>query len=193
MGRSSALLVLFTLLSGCVVGQQLQLNSTPESAEPVNNGSQVQVEVNDHRAAVTSGKEKPWYVGKYRAGLGNTWDVSTEGKVPLALQLQTDLVEELLSLGFIQGPSDKTLRVLIREWDFTGYQNGRFWYELEVTTLDSFGEISASATLGEEIPIRGTLVLGARGGFERDMPDIYARIVRSLVRDNQPILASLEE
>ena len=31
------------------------------------------------------------------------------------------------------------------------------------------------------------------GGFERDMPAIYARIIRSIVRDNPPILASLSE
>jgi hypothetical protein len=120
-------------------------------------------------------------VGKYRAGLGNPWDVTTEGKVPLAQQLTTDLEEELMSLGFAAGGDGMTLQVVIREWDFTGYQNGRFWYRLEVAALDASGLARASASLGEEIEVRGTLLLGARGGFERDMPVIYDRIVTALI------------
>ncbi len=191
--RLGAVLCCATLLSGCVVGQHLRLDSTPVGMETAGAGRPVVVAVEDRRAAVISGKEHPWYVGRYRAGLGNPWDVTTEGKVPLALQLKTDLEEELLSLGFAQGPSGKTLQVMITEWDFTGYQNGRFWYRIEVTALDPSGRVAASAILGEEIPVRGTLLLGARGGFERDMPGIYARIVRSVVRDNPQILKSLSQ
>ena len=181
------------LLSGCVVGQHLRLDSIPPDATSVGAGSQVVVTVEDRREAVISGKEHPWYIGKYRAGLGNPWDVTTEGKVPLAQQLEKDLEEELLSLGFAAGLAGKTLQVVISEWDFTGYQNGRFWYRLEVAALDASGQVSASASLKDEVEIRGTFMLGARGGFERDMPDIYAGIVRSIVRDNPPILTTLTE
>ena len=147
--------------------------------------------VEDHRPAVTSGKEKPWYVGRYRAGLGNPWDVTTEGKVPLAEQIQADLAEELESLGFNPRPGGQQLYVKIREWDFTGYQNGRFWYELEVNVLNSAGQVVASSRLDDEMEIRGTLMLGARGGFERDMPGIYAGIIASMVRDNPAIREAL--
>ncbi len=191
--RITTLLLCGFCLSACVVGQQLKLDSTPQSIEAVGKGEPVRVEVQDLREDVVNGKQKPWVVGQYRAGLGNPWKVTTEGNVPLNLQLTTDLKEELASLGFTEGTAGKTLQVLVNAWDFTGYQNGRFWYELVINALSSAGTLIVSDTQGKEIEVKGTLLLGARGGFERDMPEIYARIVASVVRDNPQVLDALSD
>jgi len=179
------------MLSACVVGQQLRLDSTPQLENDLGQGKSVAVRVDDERPEVVSGKEKPWYIGKYRAALGNPWDVTTEGKVPLADQLAADLAEELASMGFEPGPGGRQLHVRIIEWNFTGYQNGRFWYDLEVSALDASGETMATSRLGDELEIKGTFTLGARGGFERDMPGIYAGIIASMVRDHPEIREAL--
>lgn len=189
--RLATLVAACSLLSACVVGQQLRLDSTPQQEDDLGQGRTVVVAVEDQRPEVVSGEEKPWYIGKYRAALGNPWDVTTEGKVPLADQLAADLVEELASMGFASGPGGRQLSVLINEWNFTGYQNGRFWYALEVSALDASGEPVATSSLGDEMEIKGTFTLGARGGFERDMPGIYAGIIAAVVRDNPEIREAL--
>ncbi len=179
-------------LSACVVGQHLSLDNSPREFGTVGTGP-VSIEVSDQRAAVISGEEKPWTIGQYRAGLGNPWKVSTEGKVPLAEQLAVDLAEELTALGFAPGTEGPVLQVRIEQWDFTGYQNGRFWHALKVNVTDASGKVLATSDLGEEIEIKGTFSLGARGGFERDMPGIYANIINSIVRDNPPVLSALRQ
>lgn len=189
--RALSLLALIASLSGCVVGQQLRLDAVPEAQHDAGPATPVLLQVEDQRELVTSGKKKPWYVGQYRAGLGNPWSVSTDGKVALAEQLEQDLAEELASLGFVPGQDGNQLQVTIREWDFTGYQNGRFWYELDIVVRDGSQKALARHALKDEIPIRGTFMLGARGGFERDMPGIYDGIVRSIVRANPDILQAL--
>lgn len=189
--RLATLVASCLLLSACVVGQQLRLDSTPLQESDFGQGQAVAVAVEDQRPEVVSGKERPWYVGKYRAALGNAWDVSTKDKVPLADQLAADLAEELAAMGFATGPGGRQLFVRIEQWNFTGYQNGRFWYALEISALDAAGETMATSRLDDEVEIKGTFSLGARGGFERDMPGIYAGIVASVVRDNPAIRAAL--
>ena len=180
-------------LSGCVVGQQIRLDSTPQTTGIVGSGHRVAVTVEDQRETVLSGEHKPWRIGQYRAALGVPWAVNTEGKRPLADQIRTDLEEDLASLDFELGPGGSQLEVLITQWDFTGYQNGRFTYSLQVNALAPGGEMRHSDRLVREIEIQGTLVMGARGGFERDMPGIYAEIISSIARGNPDILGALRK
>jgi hypothetical protein len=189
--RISVILLFSSMLSACVVGQHIPLESTPQGTEVIGKGEVVTIEVHDQRESVTSGQKQPWSIGQYRAALGVPWEVTTEGNVPLAQQLNINLGQELISLGFTLGATGKKLQILIDEWDFTGYQNGRFWYELVVNILDSKGTLITTYSLGEEIPVKGTLVLGARGGFERDMPKIYDNIIASIVRNNPQAQDSL--
>jgi hypothetical protein len=150
------------------------------------------VTVEDHREDIVSGKHDPWRIGQYRAAAGIPWAVTTEGKRPLAEQIRSDLEEELVSLGFELGSGGGLLDVVIAAWDFTGYQNGRFWYKLTVSVTDALGNVRESKELIGETEIRGTLLLGARGGFERDMPGIYAGIISSIARDDPAVLDALK-
>ena len=180
--KLSFLIIASFLMCSCVVGQHLTIDSTPIAPTIKTNQGQVLVSVVDRREKVLSGKKRAHYIGRYRAGFGNPWDVSTQGKVPLATLVKKDLEEELTSLGYSQSESGNQLEVLILDWDFTGYQNGRFWYDLEISVKDSGGEVTASDNLGEEIQIKGTFINGAKGGFERDMPSIYDKIIRLIAR-----------
>jgi hypothetical protein len=44
----------------------------------------------------------------------------------------------------------------------------------------------------EATQIKGSFWMGARGGFEREMPKLYPAIIRKIVRDNAPISAALQ-
>jgi hypothetical protein len=181
------------MLSGCVVGQKISLDSTPQATSDVGVGFRVIVTAEDQREDVLSGKQDPWRIGQYRAGAGIPWAVTTEGKRPLADQIRADLEEELISLGFELDTGGGHLDVQIISWDFTGYQNGRFWYRLDVSVTGPTGDIRFSKRLVGEKEIKGTLLLGARGGFERDMPGIYTGIIESMVRNNSEALDGLRQ
>jgi uncharacterized lipoprotein YajG len=186
-------------LAGCVAGQSLQTTYTPpapaQAAAPAADARvSVLIQVADDRAYVKNGDKPPHYIGKYRAGFGNPWNVYTENDEPLASVLARDLSVDLAALGYdvrTAAPVDRRLAVSIKEWNFDGYQNGKMWYELEASVHDGTGNVVASDTVRDETVIKGTFWMGARGGFEREMPKLYAAAVTRLVRDNSRISAAL--
>ncbi len=185
-------------LGGCVAGQSLSTAYTPPAvAQPAAAGKHgsVKVEVADDRPYVKSGDKPPHFIGKYRAGFGNPWNVYTENDEPLAAILQRDLSAELAALGHDvrpAPPADRQLVISIVEWNFDGYQNGKMWYELNATVRDATGNVVATDTVRDESTIKGTFWMGAKGGFEREMPKLYAAAVAKLVRDNPAISAALK-
>ena len=130
--RIVVLAITALLLSACVVGQKIPLDAAPQVTGDGGSGYPVSVRVEDHREAVLSGKQDPSRIGQYRAALGVPWSVTTEGEIPLANQVRADLEEELAWQGFELAPGGSQLEVLLKQWDFTGFQNGRFWYSLLV-------------------------------------------------------------
>jgi hypothetical protein len=193
LARISVLASVTLLLSACVVGQKIPLDTTPQVTGNVGTGILVSVLVEDRREAVLSGKQDPFRIGQYRAGLGVPWPVTTEGKIPLADQVQADLEEELAWQGFGLAPGGSQLEVLIKEWDFTGYQNGRFWYSLMINVTGPGADLRISKQLADEVEIKGTFMLGARGGFERDMPGIYSGIIASIASEDPEVLNALKQ
>jgi uncharacterized lipoprotein YajG len=188
----TALISCVAALTGCVAGQSLPTTyeATP-TAVPVA-GATVAVQVHDERPYVKSGDKPAYYVGKYRAGFGNPWDVTTQDKAPLADNLQRDIGKDLQSLGYGVAPNGtRTLDIAIVEWNFDGYQNGKFWYELLARVLDADGKVLASSSVKDTQGITGTFWQGAKGGFEQDMPKLYASAIRKVVRENPTISAAL--
>jgi hypothetical protein len=180
------------LLTGCVAGQYLKMDHTPTERAQASNNNAVQVAVEDNRSYVIDRSKRDYYIGRYRAGFGNTWDVTTFKKVPLKEQIKTDIAEELTNMGFSPSKAGKQLYISILEWNFDGYQNGRFWYEISVEVRDPQGKVLATSKLADEHIIRGTVMSGAKGGFEREMPGHYEEIIDSLIRSNPEILNALK-
>lgn len=182
------------VLAGCVAGQSLQTTYQAPEAEVQATGPSVALKVTEDRPYVTSGDKPPYFIGKYRAGFGNPWDVSTENNEPLVDILRRDLAIELAALGHPvkdDVPADRQLIVSIRDWNFDGYQNGKFWYELAVSVQSGTGEVLASSIVKDNIGITGSLWTGAKGGFERDMPKIYPEVIRKTIRGNPEISGAL--
>jgi uncharacterized lipoprotein YajG len=195
--RRVSILPLVLALSGCVAGQSLQTTYTPPAPGATTETkakAAVQVVVTDDRPYVKNGEKPPHYIGKYRAGFGNPWNVYTENDEPLATVLARDLAAELGSLGYAVksgAPIDRKLALSIKEWNFDGYQNGKMWYQLEATVHDATGKVIATEMVGDETKIKGTFWMGAKGGFEKEMPKLYAAAVTKVVRENPDISAAL--
>ena len=191
MPRLLVILSTAVALSGCVAGQTLTYDYTPTAAVDKASG-EVSVVVRDERTYVQDGNKGADYVGHYRAGLGNTWDVTTKGGTAFADVFARDLREEIESLGFTTGKGGRTLQVDIKEWNMDTYVNARFWYELVVAVVAPGGEVVlAPQTLKDDKRIEGSIWAGPKYAVEKQMPQLYDQVVQAIVRGNAEVLNAL--
>jgi uncharacterized lipoprotein YajG len=181
------------MLCGCVAGQNIKIGGVPEGAAKESSGVIVELNVNDERPFVTSGDKEPYYIGHYRAGFGNTWDVTTYQKVALAEIMKKDLVAELQSLGYQveKEGSNKKLVVKINDWNFDTYMNGKLWWDIDVIVIDPSGEVVTRVNLKDKKVIKGSVWVGAKYAFEKAVPEYYLEIIKAIVRDNKAVLNAL--
>jgi hypothetical protein len=181
------------LLGGCVVGQSVSPTYDVGLGTAVT-GTPVSVNVHDERPYVKSGEKPPHFIGQYRGGFGNPWNVSTEGDQPVASLLQRDLAKELQALGHpvvAQVAGVRMLDVAIDEYQFDGYQNAKFWYLFNVKVIGPDGKVIAQSAVQDKLVIQGTFWQGAKGGIEKQLPELHAGAIRKIVRDNESVSAAL--
>jgi hypothetical protein len=179
------IVIMSILLQGCVVGQSIDMSKAEAAEVTSSQAYRENLVVNDLRPYVVSGDKPPYFIGQYRSGIGIPYDVATEGNIPLREVLRADIAERLDRQSF---PVETLhVKVDIEDWDFDTYQNGKFTYHLEVLVSDDQGQKVGSETLKENIGVTGKFWTGGKGGFERDMPGIYEKIVSRLVSSESAI------
>lgn len=187
------LVSLLITLGGCVAGQTLRIDYTAEPGGGPAGGGPVTTEVSDKRPYVASGEKKPSYLGKYRGGFGNTFDVHAESNIALAAMMTRDLNAELTALGFkVANGAPRRLAVTVVEWNFDSYVNATVWYEIQVAVRDASGKTLAQATLKDQTTVEGSAWVGPKYAVEKEMPKIYAGIIRKIVRDNPAVRRALQ-
>jgi len=187
-------LALALLLSGCVAGQSIPMAYEPTSTTVEKLAIDVQVLSADQRSFVLDGDKNPNYIGHYRAGFGNTWDVTTQNKQPLANNLRQDVSSDLTALGFdvVTTDASRILTIVIQDWNFDTYTNGKMWYRILVSVDSTKGERLAESVLEDTIIIKGSVWVGAKAAVERELPKIYMSVVNQIARDNPQILGALK-
>lgn len=187
------ILICAGFLPGCVAKQSVPYFYNPPAYDTQKINGGVESSVQDERTFILNKDKDPSYIGHFRAGFGNTWDVKTKGHVALAEQFQSDLEKELEALGAEKGAtgSKKKLVLSILDYNFDAYLNVRFWYKFKVAVFDAGGNLLAQDVLEKEQVIKGSFWWGPAGATKREMPALHAQIVRSLVRDNEKILKAL--
>ena len=185
-------IIFLYFLSGCVAGQKIPYAYNPTVVEVPALNTSVESTVVDVRPFIVNNNKHPSYIGHFRGGFGNTWQVNTRGKLPLADVFQQDLQKELLALGAQTGTHPgKIVRVEIVDYNFDAYLNGRFWYKFKIAVYDEAKRLLAEDTIQNEHVIKGSFWVGPVFAFKREIPILHAQIVRELVRDNEKILNAL--
>jgi len=113
----------------------------------------------------------------------------------LAKMLKDDLESELRSLGFTVASvnnCDRELKVNIIDWNFDTYINGKFWYDCSITVLDKVNNVLADSKITDTIIIKGSVWVGAKYAFEKELPIIYQKIIRGILRENPKVLSALK-
>jgi uncharacterized lipoprotein YajG len=193
--RKALILPLLALLTGCVAGQTLDFGHTPAQSPQVGKNVSVIVSVKDNRPYIVNGEKGPSFIGIYRGGFGNTFDVKTGSKQPFAGDVKRDLSADLKALGFNVSEaagSARQVQVVINEWKFDTYTSGTFWCDIDVAVLDNTNRVLAKHKIKDEAKIEGSVWVGAKGAMEREMPKIYSGIINKMVRNNTQALRSLQ-
>ena len=185
------------MMAGCAVGQKIPLTYTPEQVEAAQGVDTLplSVTVTDDRPYVVSGDKNATFIGKYRAGFGNTWDVSTEGKTPLAQILYRDLTADLRKFGLTLVPNstaERRLTVSIQDYNFDCYINCRVWHHLKVEIKDTSGSILHARNILDEQDVSGSAMWGPKGAMEAELPKIYNKMIRNIVRGDAEAMAALK-
>lgn len=185
--------LMVVLFSGCVANQTIALSYYPDAHEKIISSYTVKSEVVDERLFIKDGNKSPSYLGHFRASFGNTWDVTTTGRVALAKQFAIDILKELKALGFkidsLAG--DRMLKVDILKYNFDAYINGKFWYKIRITVLDSAKKTLAESIIEDTHIIKGSTWVGPAGAFKKELPEIYQGIIEKIIRENDVIVKAL--
>ena len=183
-----------SILTGCVAYQTIALDYSPRPHDKIISSYIIKSEVTDERPYVTSGQKKDRYIGHYRGGYGNTWDVLLRGRDNLAERFAIDILKELNACGFQTKPlpADRALKVEIADFNFDAYINGRFWYDIRISVLDSENKTLASSIVKDERVIKGSVLIGPVAAFPKELPILYHEIIEKIVRDNPDVLNALK-
>lgn len=180
-------LLLIALLSGCG-SQAFNLDYTPEQQPKMLNGYALTVEVLDHRPEVLDGEKPGAYIGEYKF----SGDVLLPER-SLAQQLQLDVQEDLESQGYkiMQSSISKALIISVQEWAFDDLDQGAFRFKLQLTVTDSNEIVLTTGEMAHGWRFDANPISGPKASIEENLPGLYARIIRGIVRDNQKVKAAL--
>lgn len=191
---AAAALLLCASSFGCVVGQKIDLAYTPGTASTIGQGQPLTIAVADLRPHVKKGEKPPTYLGRFRGGFGNPWDVTTEGDVPLDQLFRIGLMADLEAMGFKahEPQAPKTIKVEILEYDVDAMVNASFRFEIKTTVLDASGKVLFENTLKDDRAISGSIWTGGKGASQKNVPLIHAEIIRKITRENKDFLAAIQ-
>jgi hypothetical protein len=199
--RSGLLLVLVLFLGGCAVGQKIPYHDAGLELNASGN-ILVAVTAQDSRSYVKNGEKDRMYVGNFRGGFGNPFDVSTESGKPLADDMSSVICASLEKKGFtctpvsvepnesqiqitdkLKATNAKSLILLtINEWLSSTYQNTGLTYDMLLTVMDNQGAKLAEKNLKGEEELGGSF-LNPPGHAKEAVPEAYKKKLELLLND----------
>lgn len=205
----SKLKVAFTLLAaavmfgnfGCAVGQGIKYHDVGVSLNSQGT-STVAVSTLDSRNYVTDGEKDPSFIGTFRGGFGNPFDVSTESENPLAKDMTMEICSSLGTAGFTATPvilakgdakeeavaklkgtaADRLLLLTLREWRSDTYQNTSLYYDADLVVMSKNGDVlGQSSTKGEDD--LGGSAWNPPANAKEKVPQAYKKNLEALLND----------
>jgi hypothetical protein len=159
------------LLSGCVVGQKIDYASGPIPNLKEKGNKTVAVGVHDQRPYVTNTEKYPLYVGTFRGGFGNPFDVETASNKPLANDMQGILATALKNAGYKvvslkvvfsdskeavllkykETGAERFILLTLNEWRNDTYVNTSIYYNVALSVYDrDLKQLAESRESGEK-------------------------------------------
>jgi hypothetical protein len=157
-------------LGGCAVGQKIRYHDA-ELAINASGDTMIAVTCLDGRPYIKSGEKDKTYIGNFRGGFGNPFNVSTESQKPLADDITSVICASLQKKGFACTPisvepnetqdqiinklkvtkAKRLILLAINEWRSDTYSNTSLYYDIVLTIMDNQGaRLAESDAKGED-------------------------------------------
>ena len=195
------------LTSGCAVGNTHRYD-LGDAELTLETQKSVAVMTIDLRPYILDGDKDPTFVGLYRAGFGNPFDVSTDSDRPLATDMSISIVEAMKKKGvkafsldapdgatralarqlLIKENADRLVILQQREWKTDTYFNTALIYSVTLEVLRGDGASLAENDLAGRDNLGGaTVPADARVNTERAF-----KAKLELLLNDPEVLAALE-
>lgn len=181
--------------SGCLVRQNIKFGGDVRCEPKERMNVSVRVDVTDERPYVVNGEDSPYFIGHYRGGFGNPFNVGTYENKPLARIFRDDLERELACLGFdvAENGADRIFAVGIRDWRFDTFQNADMWYDIGASVKSSDNTVLVSDSIKDRKYIQGSFWTGPKSAVEENVPILYEDVLSRLLRKNDKVLGALKK
>ncbi|MEI7456323.1 MAG: hypothetical protein WCK93_06315 [Nitrosomonadales bacterium] len=199
--RSIFILVLCSILGGCAVGQKIDYNNAKLELNASGN-ILVAIASQDSRSYVKNKEYASTYVGTFRGGYGNAFNVLTESGKPLADDMASVICSSLVIKGFschpvmvdpnelqvqitskLKATNAKRLMFLtISEWYSDTYMSTGLTYDISLVIMDNQGTIIAEKKFngGDDL---GKSLMNPGGFAKKAVPEAYKKKLASLLND----------
>lgn len=201
------LLLSLSWLGGCAVGQQIRYHDT-ELDLNASNTTSVAVATQDNRPYVKDGEKDRSYVGNFRGGFGNPFDVTTASGKPLADDMTSVICTSLQKKGFACTPlfvepnesqaqaieklratgAHSSILLTVNEWMSSTFQNTGLSYNLVLTAMDQQGAKVAEKKLQGEEELGGSF-WDPPGHAKDAVPRAFKNKLEVLLNDPEMIKA----
>jgi hypothetical protein len=203
------LLFLAFLIQGCAVGNVYKMSdvkATLQASPPKNNS--VAVATLDRRDVIVSQRCPPTYIGMQRAGLGNPWRVNTASGLPLSedvtraiseslairgyraipVNVSYDLTEQQVKELLIRKEADRSIFVMIRQWESDTYTNIGLTYDMSLMVFGLNQVLLAETSVADTKTISGSFWDPPAAAKEK-VPEAFRAVLEALLNDPKVIAA----
>jgi hypothetical protein len=203
------LLFLAFLIQGCAVGNVYKLSdvkATLQASPPKNNS--VAVATLDKRDVIVSKRCPPTYIGMQRAGLGNPWRVNTASGLPLSddvtkavseslairgyraipVTVSYDLTEQKVKELLIQKEADRSIFIMIKQWESDTYTNIGLTYDMSLKIFGLNQALLAETSVADTKNISGSFWNPTAAAKEK-IPEAFRAVLEALLNDPKVIAA----
>jgi hypothetical protein len=203
------LLFLAFLFQGCAVGNVYNFSDVKAvlQAAPQKNNN-VAVATLDKRDVIVSKTCPPTYIGMQRAGFGNPWRVNTASGRPLSDDVTKAVSESLAIRGYrtlpvivsydlteqqvkdllIQKKADRSIFVMIRQWESDTYMNIGLTYEIWLMVFGPNQALLADTSVSDTKNIAGSFWDPPAAAKEK-IPEAFKAVLEALLNDPKVIAA----
>jgi hypothetical protein len=169
----------------------------------------VAVAVSDERPYVLKGWKPPHFVGVSHGGIGNAFDVTTESRNPLAIDMTTALMRSLRAAGYETVPvfvtlgeppaataeklkatgAQRAVLLALFEWETNTFVRTALLYDAALRVLDGSGQVLARSSVVGRDNLGKDNAEGAEAHAKQEVPPAFRGKVQLLLNDPQVVAA----
>lgn len=207
----TGLLVLAMFMSGCAIGNKYKIADV-EPQLLVEGNASIAVASLDKRPSIQDHSSPITYVGMVRGGYGNPFNATTQSDLPFADAVSKAICQSLERRGFKTTPvtvkfemseedatqelldksKDKSILVVIKEWESDSFYNLNIGYDFVLKVFDKNGDILATSEAKDKVAVSGSVMTGSLGLSKTEVPATFQKAIETLLNEPAVVHALAE-